>query len=240
MFPKRDRLTTVTVKQAVSHKVADGDRRTVIVMRAVSGSGKTTMSRIITSTLEQAGLKVGIHSTDDFFMVEGRYKFDIMKLAAFHKQNLKNFIKDLQNDIDVVICNNMNLLPWQSEPYTNAAREYGYQIIFLNFLTRGLKAHLNAQPVSLEKPDAHNLSEELLIRLIDDFNTYNELLDKSCAINHEKHFTYVWNNDKCERERTNLPIKHFDSDYVISIESNQYHQIKQIIGQTMLNLIREG
>jgi ABC-type oligopeptide transport system ATPase subunit len=223
------------MKNKMMHKYA----KTVIMMRAVSGSGKTTISRCIISALTQAGLTIGIHSTDEFFMVGNRYVFEIEKLAEYHRKNLENFTADLQKGIDAVICDNMNLLPWQSESYTNAAREHGYRILFLNFLTRGLEKHLAAQQVTPEKPDAHNLSKELLIRLIDDFDTYNELLDKNNPIIPEKHFTYVWNDEKYERERTELPIRHFDTDIVVTIKPDEYRQMQQTVGQTVLSFIRE-
>lgn len=83
--------------------------KTVIINRAVSGSGKTTLSRCVTDTLRKEGLSVAIHSTDDFFMRDGRYVFDIDKLNAYHAQNLSNFVDDLKRGLDVVICDNMNL-----------------------------------------------------------------------------------------------------------------------------------
>lgn len=208
-------------------------------MRAVSGSGKTSISRCIIKALEYAGLKVAIHSTDNFFMVGSRYVFEIDKLAEYHNNNLKNFTDDLKKGVDVTICDNMNILPWQSEPYTNMARKYGYKIIIANFLPRSLEKHLAAQCITPEKPDAHNLSEELLVRLIDDFNTYNELLDRENPIIADKHFTYVWDDIKCERKQTNMEVQHFDSDLVITIKPDEYQQVQHSIGQILLNFIEK-
>jgi len=212
--------------------------KTVIIMRAVSGSGKTSIARFITDTLEQTRLSFGIHSTDEFFLVDNRYVFELEKLAEYHRLNLEHFADDLRRGTDVVVCDNMNLLPWQSESYTTAARENGYQIVFINFLTRELKDHIAAQQVTPEKPDAHNLSKELLVRLIDDFHTYNELLDENSELNHEKHFNFVWDSEKKERKWLDALEKGFDFDHVITIDPNQYHQIKHTIGNTVVKLIR--
>ena len=67
--------------------------KTVIINRAVSGSGKTTLSRCVTEALEANGLTVSVHSTDEFFMKDGRYCFDINLLNKFHAQNLANSVR---------------------------------------------------------------------------------------------------------------------------------------------------
>ena len=43
-------------------------RKTVIINRAVSGSGKTTISRCMAETVKVAGLSTAIHSTDGFVL----------------------------------------------------------------------------------------------------------------------------------------------------------------------------
>ena len=210
--------------------------KTVIINRAVPGSGKTTISRCITQTLQAAGLQVVNHSTDDFFMRNGRYCFDIKKLNSYHQQNLKNFIADLQRGIDVVICDNTNLLPWQTAPYTARARKYGYRIIFLNLTPRELYKHVQAQIVTPEKPDAHGVPEKQLAQFIEDFNTYDPLLDKTARIDNQRHFHYRWDN------RLLLPVaagcaRHFDLDEVVTVKPHEYHQAKQNIGKRFLDLI---
>lgn len=211
--------------------------KTVIINRAVSGSGKTTLSRCVTDTLRKEGLSVAIHSTDDFFMRDGRYVFDIDKLNAYHAQNLSNFVDDLKRGLDVVICDNMNLLPWQSQPYTNMARKYNYRIIFLNFLPRELEKHMAAQIVTEEKPDAHGLSKELLERFIKNFYDYNDLLDKNTVRDIKRHRVFVWNDvDKVAMD-TGVLAQYFDSDVVITIKPEEYHILKETLPGTVLNLI---
>jgi hypothetical protein len=207
-------------------------------MRAVSGSGKTSIAERIVSCLQDVDFSVTVHSTDDFFIVDNRYVFDIERLGTYHNTNLESFTRDLAEGVDVVICDNMNLLPWQSEPYTDTAREYGYRILFLNFLPRELDKHLAAQQITSKKPDAHNLSEDLLIRFIDDFNIYNELLNRDNPIAPARHFTYVWDSVKCERLRANLPIRHFDVDHIITIKPDEYKQTLQDIGRMVLDYIQ--
>lgn len=210
--------------------------KTVIINRAVPGSGKTTIARCITQALQAAGLQVVNHSTDEFFMRNGRYCFDIGKLNEYHQQNQKNFIRDLQCSTDIVICDNTNLQPWQTAPYTDNARKYGYRIIFLNLPPRELYKHVQAQLVTPEKPDAHGVPEECLAEFIEDFNTYNPLLDKKAFIDRKRHFHYRWDNDLLHPVVVG-PAQHFDLDAVVTVVPHEYHQAKQTIGKQFVDLV---
>lgn len=127
-------------------------RKTVLLNRAIPGSGKTAIARSISDTLASNGLHVGNHSTDDYFMRDGRYCFDVRKLMEYHQRNLLAFQRDLEVGKDGVICDNTNLLPWQTAPYTRLARRYGYRIVFLNFPPREFWKHIRAQQVRRRSP----------------------------------------------------------------------------------------
>lgn len=214
-------------------------RKTVIINRAVPGSGKTTISRSINTVLNTAGLNIGLHSTDDYFMVDGQYMFDLRRLAEFHQKNRESFSRDLNAGKDIVICDNTNLMPWQTESYTRQARQNGYYIIFLNFTPRALKQHVQAQMVTPEKPDAHGVPESVLRQFIDDFNTYDDLLDRSAGINPHRHFNYAWDERNCVQVRLPGTPKHFDSDAVITIKPEDYHNMKNTVGSQLLQVIAQ-
>jgi len=64
-------------------------KKTVIINRAVSGSGKTTISKCIAKIIKNAGFNVTIHSTDNYFFTElGTYDFIPDKLGEYHQKNL--------------------------------------------------------------------------------------------------------------------------------------------------------
>lgn len=211
--------------------------KTVIINRAVSGSGKTTLSRCVTTALQTQGLGVRVHSTDDFFTQGDRYVFDIEKLNCYHEKNLADFTVDLERGVDVVICDNMNLLPWQSQPYTDASRRYGYRILFLNFLPRELEKHLAAQQVTAEKPDAHGLSEELLIRFIQNFHDYNDLFNHNTPRDPVRHRMFLWNEKTLQPVDTGQLSPYFDADAVLTIEPDQYRTLQATIGEEVLRQI---
>ena len=208
--------------------------KTVLINRAVPGSGKTTFSKRIYEAVESAGLSIAVHSTDEFFMVGSRYEFELEKLGEYHKKNLANFVESLKKGIDLVVVDNTNLKPWESEPYTNAARAAGYRIVLFNFLPREFEKHLAAQQITPEKPDAHQVSAELLKRFIAEFHLYNDLLDKNFVPDPKVHINCVWDEETMQLKKVNSPVHHFDYDDMLVIDPKEYHMLKDKIGEMML------
>ena len=213
--------------------------KTVIINRAVPGSGKTTLARNIVATLRGAGLLIANHSTDDFFMEDGRYRFDLNQLDTYHQWNLARFHRSLALGIDVVICDNTNLQPWQTAPYTGLARRYGYQVIFLNLLPRELWKHVQAQQITPEKPDAHEVPEARLAEFIRDFKDYDALLAPETPVDPAIHHHYIWNQSR-KRPESVGPAAHFDLDRVVTVRPEEYHDAKNHIGAEFLALVRKS
>ena len=189
-------------------------RKTVIINRAVSGSGKTTISRCIAETIKTAGLSVAIHSTDDYFITPlGTYDFIPEKLEKYHQKNLDAFCANINMGIDLVINDNTNLSSWQSEPYIEAGKNAGYQIIVIEYEPRSLDEHVESQIMTENNPDAHGVPEETIIQMISKYYEFKKLLDN-------KH-----QNDNKD-------------DFVIEILPHEFHSAKKSIGESILNLIR--
>ena len=212
-------------------------KKTVIMNRAVPGSGKTTITNCIVDTLKKSKLSVSIHSTDEYFMVGNRYVFDIEKLGQYHKYNLKEFKTSLQNGIDVVICDNTNIAPWQTEPYTKLARIYDYQIILITLNPRELEKHVDSQKITPQKPDAHGVEEAILKRMIEEYHQFDDLLNPRIIIDPRKHIHYKWSDDMLTKLNIGI-AKHFDTDYIIRILPNEYKDIQKNIGNKIQNLIK--
>lgn len=214
-------------------------RKTIVVNRAVPGSGKTTISNCIVDYLKKVGVSVAVHSTDEYFMKGGVYSFDESLLKKFHEQNLESFSHDVKNGTDLVICDNTNLSPWQSEPYIHIARNNSYQVIIINYEPRELEAHVKSQLKSYEKPDAHGVPETVIIEMIKQYYENKKFLDKSYRINYEKDVRLIWDDNALTLKESNIPLMHYDADYVIEIMPDQYHLIKKTIGANILNLMRD-
>lgn len=102
--------------ESASHKV-------LVVMRGVSGSGKSTAARRIAQ--ERGGV---IFSTDDYFEREGRYEFDPKMLPAYHAMNQKRTEDAMERGVSPIIVDNTNTQAWEMKPYVEAARRHGYEV----------------------------------------------------------------------------------------------------------------
>ena len=209
-----------------------------IINRAVPGSGKTTISNSILRALSELNVDSSIHSTDEYFMRGNRYEFDISRLYEYHRKNEQAFEKSLKDKKTVVICDNTNLLPWQTEFYSDAARKFGYKIVLINFLPREVYKHVQSQKITPEKPDAHNVPESQIIKFIENFNDYNDLLDKTIPVNPDKHFNFKWELASCEPVKSGIS-KYFDYDFLISIKPDEYREIKETIGGMIVGILDE-
>jgi len=193
--------------------------KTAVVLHGITASGKSSFANSMIQYLTEKGLSTQSFSTDDFFITsEGRYRFDVTKLAEYHAKNLDLFMTALKEGTDVIICDNTNLVPWQSESYTNGAREYEYKILFVDFKPRSIVEHFKAQEVTEEYPDAHGIPKEAIERMINDYDQYRDLLYKDTIIDIKKHVTYVWDNEKKQRVVAAEPSKYFELDHLIVIE----------------------
>lgn len=212
--------------------------KTVLINRAVPGSGKTTFAKNIFAAVSSAGLTIAVHSTDEYFMRNGRYVFDITMLGEYHRRNLAAFKESLAKGTDLVVVDNTNLHPWETEPYTTAARAAGYRIILMNFMPREFEKHMESQKVTPEKPDAHEVPESTMREHIADFNNYNELLDKNAVPDPTRHFNYRWDETIQNVVRDPTPVKPFDYDILIQITPETYHSLKDKIGEKILLAMR--
>lgn len=106
--------------------------KVLIIMRGVPGSGKSYLSRHI---LEQTvGLHTGqphILSTDDYFMINGKYVHNPNMLQEAHGWNHNRAFNSMRIGVSPVIIDNTNTEMWEMRPYATMACDYGYLIEIL-------------------------------------------------------------------------------------------------------------
>lgn len=105
--------------------VEQRDQKTLIIMRGISGAGKSTVAKKLHA--EIGGV---IYSTDDFFInpKTGKYEFDASKLSQNHEANKERTAEAMQQGISPIIIDNTNTKEWEMLPYVDLADQYGYEI----------------------------------------------------------------------------------------------------------------
>ena len=74
---------------------------------------------------------------------------------------------------------------------------------------------------------------------IADFWAYNDLLDKATVPDPNRHFNYRWDDEKQDVLKLPDPPRHFDYDTLITIAPDEYHTLKDSIGNHVLGLLRQ-
>jgi predicted kinase len=102
------------------------EQRVLVIMRGVSGSGKSTVARSIAK--ERGGV---VLSTDDYFERDGRYEFDPKMLPRYHAMNQARAEAAMARGVSPVIIDNTNTQAWEMKPYVEAAMKHGYEVEML-------------------------------------------------------------------------------------------------------------
>ena len=98
--------------------------KTLYIVRGIPGSGKSTFAKTLGGTHFE---------TDEFFMVDGEYKFDPTKLKEAHRwcQDSVNTAMILNHTAglnNVIVVSNSFTQEWEMEPYFQMADTYGYKV----------------------------------------------------------------------------------------------------------------
>lgn len=88
------------------------------IVRGVPGCGKTTFAATICENVATA---------DDYFMVDGEYKFDITKLHKAHKQCQDTAERFMTFGVDLAVANT-STTEKEMKAYYKMAEKYGYTV----------------------------------------------------------------------------------------------------------------
>jgi len=210
-------------------------QKTVIINRGIPASGKSSFAKEIVDTLSQKGLSAVRCSTDDFFMVDGEYRFDVRKLREYHLKNQNRFKQALKDEIDLVICDNTNIEPWEANVYYELAKENNYRVILMDFEPRKLSSHIKAQS---NEGYRHNIPSDILENMLNSYQNYKELTDKY-SYPRSYHIKRVYNEKSKKVEETEDISERFYYDNLIKIPSDDYYKIKEIVGKMILKKMRD-
>jgi predicted kinase len=127
--------------------------KTLILVRGLPGSGKSTFANFIWSTY------VVCEADKFFYDKEGNYNFDATKLRDAHawcRNEVETRMKDNQLNPQYypeIVVSNTFTQEWEMESYFKLAEQYGYKVVSLIVENRhGSK-------------NVHNVSEETLKKM---------------------------------------------------------------------------
>lgn len=145
------------------------------ILRGLPGSGKSTLAEIIAARVNDDYWEGGgseIHTTDDYFMVDGIYQFNHKKLGVNHalnqtafKEDCERLSKDGESILSLIICANCNMQKWEMEPYIKAAKDNGYSV---HIITVGNPKDPNHQAECAAR-NIHGVPLEAIKRMGDKF-----------------------------------------------------------------------
>lgn len=145
----------------------------VVIFRGISGSGKSSLKAVLEEMCADAGVTISMHSTDDYHMVDGEYKFDQKRLGYFHRLNKEAFEKSLADGIDIVGCDNTNLRQREYKAYIEAGREVDAAVVAVVFHPDDYDKHVER--------NTHGVPEEAILRMMGTFSNNIETV----GVDHE-------------------------------------------------------
>ena len=118
------------------------------IVRGIPGSGKSTFAKTLGGTH---------HETDNFFMVDGEYKFDVTKLKVAHEWCQNKVKTDMMVGIEKIVVSNTFTQEWEMEYYIELAKTYGYKTF--SIVVENRHGGVND----------HNVPDEVLTKMRDRF-----------------------------------------------------------------------
>lgn len=152
-------------------------QRTMIIMRGVSGSGKSTKARQV------AGPTGAIFSTDDFF--GPNYDFDPAKIPEAHQWNQQRARQAMEQGVSPVVIDNTNIPAYDAKPYVQMAQEFGYEVRFeepdTDIWRRAKEANAGLMAIAQElaQRNRHGVPAEVIARMLSQYGP----LDVEKALN---------------------------------------------------------
>ena len=110
----------------INHKIIKKIMKTLIIIRACSGAGKTTFAETIQLLNPE---EVVVCCADDYFTdADGKYNFDPTKLHAAHRECQLKALLAMERGMRVVIIANTNTKTKDFKAYEQYAVANSYQI----------------------------------------------------------------------------------------------------------------
>ena len=160
----------------------EGSDKLLIIMRGLSGSGKSTKARKLQ---EELGGKIfstddypGLYETDDDGKLQMSFETDddgMTPIVKAHKWNQRRAREAMEKGVSPVIIDNTNVQKWEAKPYVDAAKENGY-----NIAVEESDSEWKFDVEELGKRNAHGVPVSAIKKMLDRWETdgWDELTGK--------------------------------------------------------------
>ena len=127
--------------------------KSITLIRGVAGSGKTTFAKEITSLEDERNYR--IFSADDYFTVDGKYKYIPKEIGAAHKECRAHTQVAMMIGVNKIYVANTFTTEEEMNPYIELANKYGYK--YFSIIVE--KRHGNES--------IHNVPKDVITKMVD-------------------------------------------------------------------------
>ncbi|XP_006873286.1 PREDICTED: NEDD4-binding protein 2 [Chrysochloris asiatica] len=151
------------IPQAVRKKRTSYVGLVLVLLRGLPGSGKSFLARILQED-NRGGI---ILSTDDYFYINGQYRFDVKYLREAHEWNQNRAKEAFEKKVSPVIIDNTNLQAWEMRPYVALSQKHKYKVLF-----REPDTWWKFIPQELARRNIHGVSKEKITRMLEHYQRF--------------------------------------------------------------------
>uniref|UniRef100_A0AAV2LP47 NEDD4-binding protein 2-like 2 n=1 Tax=Knipowitschia caucasica TaxID=637954 RepID=A0AAV2LP47_KNICA len=137
--------------------------KVLVLLRGLPGSGKSTLARALLEH-NRGGV---ILSTDDYFIVNGEYKFDLSVLGEAHDWNHDRARLAFEKGANPIIIDNTNMCGWEMRPYVVQALKHDYKVYF-----REPDTWWKYKPRELERRTKHGVPLERIKHMLSGYERF--------------------------------------------------------------------
>ena len=102
------------------------DAKQMVLLIALPGAGKSTLARHMADAAAKENKSCVVCSTDDFFVVDGVYKFDPVNLFRNHTACQNKARQACADGVNKILIDNTNLMKAHRDAYETIAKDFGY------------------------------------------------------------------------------------------------------------------
>ncbi|XP_019543498.3 NEDD4-binding protein 2 [Aedes albopictus] len=156
--------------------------RVMVLMRGAPGSGKSTLARaLVDKTLANGDYRNHIFSADDYFVVNGVYKYQADRIDEAHRFNQNNVLAKARDGWSPIVVDNTHMRLWEMYAYVQIAADNGY---YLEVLEPATHWRYNAR--SLAARNTHGVPEQKIKSMLANYEKLKDatVLYKQCKLEH--------------------------------------------------------